>query len=188
MAYLIDGYNLLHAMGALTARAGPHGLEKARRRLLGMLQSAFGGATAEDVTVVLDAAHALPGVPAEQDEHGIHVYFAVHQQQADDLIADLIRHHSAPQQLAVVSDDHEVQQAARHRHCRVLKCLDFLDEAWRQRRRSQAHSEPDPKPDRALSESETQDWLQAFADLADDAELGRPFFPYDMGDEDNFNP
>ncbi len=26
MHYLIDGYNLLHAMGALTGRVGPNGL------------------------------------------------------------------------------------------------------------------------------------------------------------------
>ena len=33
--YLIDGYNLLHAMGVLQGRVGPLGLEKARLRLLG---------------------------------------------------------------------------------------------------------------------------------------------------------
>ena len=35
MHYLIDGYNLLYAMGVIHGRLGPAGLEKARLRLLG---------------------------------------------------------------------------------------------------------------------------------------------------------
>ena len=53
--YLIDGYNLLYAMGVLGGPVGPHGLEKARLRLLGLLHGSF----AEEsftVTVVFDAA------------------------------------------------------------------------------------------------------------------------------------
>ena len=42
MFYLIDGYNLLFALGVLRDRTGPEKLEKARLRLLGFLHSAHG--------------------------------------------------------------------------------------------------------------------------------------------------
>ena len=58
--YVIDGYNLLHAMGLLGGRAGPHGLEKARGQLVGLLRGGFGG-QAGAVTVVFDAANAHAG-------------------------------------------------------------------------------------------------------------------------------
>src|SRR5258708_7083624 len=102
MRYLIDGYNLLHAMGMIHGRAGPQGLEKARLRLLGLLHGTFGDQTST-VTVVFDAAGAPPGAKDQHDFQGIHVHFAVHQKEADELIEDLIRHDAAPRQLTVVS-------------------------------------------------------------------------------------
>ena len=51
MPYLIDGYNLLHAMGVLRGKVGPQGLEKARLRLLGLLRGVY-GKDAGAVTVV----------------------------------------------------------------------------------------------------------------------------------------
>src|SRR5262245_66096936 len=103
MFYLIDGYNLLHAMGVLRGRVGPQGLEKARGRLLGLLHGAFGDES-NHVTVVFDAAKAPPGVDEGQDYHGIQVRFAVGEFEADDVIEELIRRASAPKQLSVVSD------------------------------------------------------------------------------------
>ena len=95
MPYLIDGYNLLHAMGALHGRAGPRGLEKARRRLLGLLGGAFADAAAA-ITVVFDASGSVHAGDEKQEYQGIHVLFAVHYPQADDLIEELIQHDSAP--------------------------------------------------------------------------------------------
>src|SRR5438477_11517341 len=111
MSYLIDGYNLLHAMGLLGGRVGPTGLEKARLGLMGLLRAVY-GEQAATVTVVFDAAHAPPGTPEAEDYQGIHVRFAVRQEQADDLIEALIHRESSPRQLTVVSDDHRIQRAA----------------------------------------------------------------------------
>ena len=58
MHYLIDGYNLLYAMGIIQGRSGPTGLAKARLRLLGLLSGAY-GEEANQVTVVFDSAGAL---------------------------------------------------------------------------------------------------------------------------------
>jgi hypothetical protein len=169
-ACLIDGYNLLHAMGVMRGRLGPTGLEKARLRLLGLLRGAYGD-DAATVTVVFDAAGAPAGATEVQNHRGIHVHFAVHEREADDLIENLIRHDSAPRRLTVVSDDHRIREAARRRHCTVLTCAAYLEWLDRQRRGRRAPPpETNTKP-AGVSAEEAAYWLREFADLEDDPNL-----------------
>jgi predicted RNA-binding protein with PIN domain len=173
--YLIDGYNLLHAMGVLGAgRAGPHGLEKARLRLLGLLHGTF----AEDaaaVTVVFDAAGAPPGATAEHEYRGMSVVFALGKQEADDVIEKLIRKSSAPKTLHVVSDDHRIQRAARRRQCVVLGCEAFLQWLDRRRREQRAAATEIPEKREGCSEEEAARWAAEFADVEKDPKLRRAF-------------
>jgi predicted RNA-binding protein with PIN domain len=165
--YLIDGYNLIHALGLLPRRRAPHLLEKARSGLLGLLHGSLGEQAAA-ITVVFDAAQAPPGLPAEQDHHGIHVVFAVHEAQADDLIEQLIRQ-ATPGQLTVVSDDHRIQQAARRRSCVVLECGEYLDWLAAQRRpRSARPAQKEWQKPEGVSGAETRRWLEVFGDLEND--------------------
>jgi predicted RNA-binding protein with PIN domain len=169
MRYLIDGYNLLHAMGLLSGKAGPHGLEKARINLLGRLAGAY-GPDAGNVTVVFDASRSPPGADAAQTFQGIRVHYT-HQQEADDLIEAFIQHHASPRQLTVVSNDRRLKDAARRRQCRVLDCADFLERLDRQRRANELQpTERHSKP-QDVSRAETQHWLREFRDLADDPKL-----------------
>ncbi|HZU38431.1 MAG TPA: NYN domain-containing protein [Gemmataceae bacterium] len=180
MTYLIDGYNLLHALGLLRSRVGPHGLEKARLRLLGYLSGAYGPA-ATAVTVVFDAHDAPPGIEQQHDYQGVHVRFAVDVPEADDLIEQLIRHDAAPRQLTVVSDDHRVQKAARRRHCQVVGCLDYMEELDRSRRsRRQARQETEKQ--QGMSPEEAQHWLKEFADLENEPDL-KALEPFDFSEE-----
>ncbi len=145
MRYLIDGYNLLHAMGLLAGKAGPHGLEKARLALLGRLCGDHAEASGA-VTVVFDASGAPPGAMPEVEYQGIHLHYAL-DSTADDVIETRIRHDSAPQQLTVVSDDHRLQHAAQRRRCRALGCMDYLDEMEAHRRTKPVASEVSAKPE-----------------------------------------
>lgn len=165
MRYLIDGYNLLHAIGLLRGRAGPHGLEKARLALLSRLCGGHAG-DAVAVTVVFDASGAPPGAAAEDDYHGIHIYYAL-DSSADDLIETLIQRDAAPRQLTIVSDDHRLQQAGRRRRCPVLGCLDYLEELARRRPRKPLAPPAAVKPE-GVSGEEVRHWLREFADLAND--------------------
>jgi hypothetical protein len=185
--YLIDGYNLLFAMGVLLkGRTGAAVLEKARRFLLELLHDAFGDG-ADHVTVVFDAKHAPPGLPAELDHQGIHVAFAVHEDEADDLIEQIIRRAAVPHRLTVVSNDHRIREAARRRHCIVQGCGDFLDRLETGRRPPPPPRRGDPGKPTSPSRDETQRWLREFADLADDPGLKELFDPPwsegDVGDE-----
>lgn len=174
--YLIDGYNLLHAMGVLHARAGPHGLEKARLGLLGLLHGTYGDESGS-VTVIFDAAHAPPGLTPEQHLQGINVRFAVGEKEADDVIEEQIRHASDPKHLTVVSDDHRIQQAARHRHCTVLGCADYLD--WLARHRRQQRQAPEiPEKQVRVSSQDREYWLAQFADLDRDPDMKDVFDPF----------
>jgi predicted RNA-binding protein with PIN domain len=179
--FLIDGYNLLHAMGILKGRVGPFGLEKARRGLLGLLHSTY-QEESPDVTVVFDAAKALPGGPEEQEHEGIHIRWAVGGQSADDIIESLIAVSSAPKQLTVVSDDHRIQQAARRRHCKVLGCGEYLDWLENHRRERRRRSQPSASKPEHLSEEEAGYWLREFADLEDNPDLKRLSDPIEWKD------
>jgi predicted RNA-binding protein with PIN domain len=183
MYCLIDGYNLLHAMGVISGRAGPLGLEKARLRLLGLLRGTYGPEEASRVTVVFDAAGALPGATEVQDYKGIRVRFAVRQQEADDLIEYLIGHDSAPKNLQVVSDDRRIQQAARRRQCVVTGCEDYLAWLGRHRRQQRGQRAAPGKPER-VSAAEAERWLEEFGDLENDPEV-KALFEMERFDQEN---
>lgn len=167
-AFLIDGYNLIHAMTTLGKRLGPGVLQKARLQLLGLLHHSF-GEQASNVTVVFDAAGATPGCTPEHDFHGLKIRFALKGRQADDVIEDLIQHAAAPKQLTVVSNDHRLQQAARRRKAKVMSCEEFFDWLGRLRRQQKPKTVDSEKKD-SESPAETTRWLKEFGDL--DKELG----------------
>jgi predicted RNA-binding protein with PIN domain len=166
MRFLLDGYNLLHALEVQLKRSAGAGLERARQRLLDRLTQAP-GAAAGNITVVFDAAHPPPGAKAEQTYRGVRVLFAL-RQEADDLIEDLIRRDPAPAELTIVSNDRRLRVAASRRGCRVLDCLDFLEQLQDP---PLAHEEPaaeqPAKPD-GLSAAEAQRWEDEFSDLLRD--------------------
>jgi predicted RNA-binding protein with PIN domain len=169
MDYVIDGYNLLHAMGGLKTREGPSGLEKARERLLGILKGSF-GEEATLLTVMFDASHARAHGPAQTSYHGVRIRFA-RTEEADDLIETLIEQHHAPKQLTVVSDDHRLRRAARRRRACSMSCGAFI-RLLVDRRKSTA-----PLPEKIeLSPEESQQMLEAFRHLDD--ELRRELDPF----------
>ncbi len=184
MLYLIDGYNLLHALDVLPRQLGPKGLHHARLRLLGLLHDAFGDQVG-DVTVVFDAADAPPGASEVQDYRGMEVRFAVRYDEADDLIELLIRRDTHPRRLTVVSDDHRIQQAARRRQCIVQGCgafLDYLEQRRRPQQPQPARPENPGKP-QGSSQEDIAHWLREFADLEGSPELREAFNPFNFEDE-----
>lgn len=174
MRYLLDGYNLLHAMGVLCGKVGPRGLEQARLSLLSRLHGVLGD-DAGIVTVVFDAANAPPHAAAEDEYQGIHIRYA-RDGEADDVIESLIQREATPRQLTIVSDDHRVQQAGRRRRCPVLGCLDYLEEMERLRHRQPEVAEAPVKPE-GMSAEETRHWLREFADLVDDPNVREALGP-----------
>lgn len=159
MRYLIDGYNLAHQFTLRVGQVSASELAKSRTDLLQHVAHGHGNQAGE-VTVVFDAGSAR-GIELQQTKFGIDVRMAVGEQ-ADDVIERLIKAHSAPKQLAVVSDDHRIQAAGRHRGCVVLGCQEYLDQLDRLPARSTAVLPPE-KP-QVADPAETAQWEQAFSE------------------------
>ena len=166
MPIMIDGYNLLHASGVLPSRAGPATLERARAALLGFLANALAGHERKATVIVFDAAAAPPGLPDQYLHQGMTVRFARGYVNADQLIAELVREHSAPKRLTVVSSDHQVQRAARRRKAKAVDSEDWIRIRMRRRRELglAGDGDDDAKPDRLLSEAEVKHWMEAFGE------------------------
>jgi predicted RNA-binding protein with PIN domain len=176
MRFLIDGYNLLHRLGLMRTRMGPGELAGARRRLVSLLKAAC-GKDAGLICIVFDSAGASPKRGPDQIDQDIDIRFARRGEAADDVIEDLIRSHSAPKQLTVISDDRRLQRAARRRACRVVSCTSYLEEVERKLR----PDSPDPKADATAALSPADDaglWLRTFASIEQDPEF-RDFFDLD---------
>lgn len=178
--FVIDGYNLIHALGMIQKNMAAGGLETSRRALLDFLATAFGD-DAANVTVVFDAKQAPRGMARMQKYRGLHVHFAPKGQSADDWIETLIENEKQPEFLVVVSNDSRLQNAARQRGAQASSdqtLLDFLE------RRTPAANDSTPAGDdrgKPLTPEETNEWLKEFKSLEDDPEL-KEFFDLDRFD------
>jgi uncharacterized protein len=167
MRFLIDGYNLMHALGLARPR-GPGQLARCRADLIDWLARTH-DAGFEDVAVIFDGR----GTPGESEgvhvERGMQICFSMGRT-ADDVIEDLIARENHPRRLTVVSNDRRIFDAARRRDCMAWSCDDYLDWATT---RGQAPPKPPPAADKPESPSpaESEHWKKEFADLDADPQL-----------------
>lgn len=163
MSILVDGYNVLYAVGILSRGVGPHTLERARLALLNFLAESLEPAEAARTTVVFDAAEAPRDLPRVFRHRSLTVRFAVRHEDADALLEELIRADSAPKRLTVVSSDHRLQRAARRRRAKAVDSQAWWDELHRRRGRHKPPASSGPaKPSGPLSEEEVAFWLHQF--------------------------
>jgi uncharacterized protein len=176
-AYLIDGYNLIHALGMIQRQMAPGGLENSRQRLFEFLTTAFQGRDA-DVTIIFDAQGPTAGGKRLQEHAGLHIRFAPRTQSADDLIEELIENASQPEHLTVISNDMRLQTAARRRGASAWSHEDLLDFL------EQGNAQTPPAVDDASEKSdhtspaELRHWLKEFESLERDPKL-KEFFDLD---------
>ncbi len=172
MQIIIDGYNVMFALGMIPKQMKPGTLQAARSAFLDLLFS-YLGPLANETLVVFDAAHSLTMQPREFAHHGLHVQFAVRREEADDLIERQIKDCRAPERLVVISTDARLRQAARRQGATAVRSeevLDWLEKTKTRLARSESVHPPavPPSPPR-----ETEYWLQQFKHLDDDTELGQ---------------
>ncbi len=163
MELIIDGYNLLHATGIVGPRSQPATFSRARNALVSFVARAVD--SNESTSIVFDAAQAPPGLPHEFEHRGVSVLFARDYEDADTMIEVLIRAHSAPRRLTVVSSDHRIQRAARRRKARAVDSDVWYDERWKALRAPRAPAPADPRPPAPLSADEVAVWLKTFGDI-----------------------
>lgn len=162
---IIDGYNLMHAAGLARTTYGPGDLERCRHRLLAQLRGCLSRSQRHRTTVVFDGQGADSSHPPEFRFHGMTIVFSPQSQEADDIIEQLIRLHSAPKRLTVVSSDHRLHRAANARKSCAVDSEQFLKtlSRWAEKSRSfqsEAGTESDEKPT-----ANDPQWSTLFADI-----------------------
>jgi predicted RNA-binding protein with PIN domain len=166
MAIIIDGYNLMHAAGLVGRGVGPGGLERSRLALLNFVAEAIEVRDLATTTVVFDAQRAPPGLPGTLTYRGMTVRFAAEYESADELIEHLIRVDSSPRRLLVVSADHRLHRAARHRRAKAVDSERWYAEMLRRRAaRHDAGSSVSSKPNQPAA-GEVEYWLRRLTDEA----------------------
>lgn len=152
---IIDGYNLLHAAGMMPGRIDGEMLARARSRLLRFLEGRITSSERERTTIVFDVNRTMAEVSERETIHGMTVLNAIAYPDADTLIEQLIREHSAPKQLVVISSDHRLHKAARVRKAKPIDSEDFYEELTRKsRKRSPQKQKPNPAIENPFSEED----------------------------------
>lgn len=161
MALIIDGYNLLHAVGIHAPSGGPQNLEGARGVLLQFLATTLSSEDRQRTAVVFDAGPEAPrGLPRTVVDQEMTIHFASQYQDADAMIEVLIRADSSPRSLTVVSSDHRIQRAARRRRAEAVD-----SDVWYARVYQQKIEKTNPaadKPSAPKTPREIDYWLKRF--------------------------
>jgi predicted RNA-binding protein with PIN domain len=176
---IIDGYNLMHAWGLARQRYGPGDLERLRERFLQELANRLTDEERSRTMIVFDAgAEAPTDIPTESVFRTMQIVFARRQADADAKIEQLVKAHSTPRQLRVVSGDRRLQTAARRRRGQFVTSEQFVLEL----ERSQApltsppsSRELETKSTGQLTDAEIAEWLKLFGESHDaDSPAGPP--------------
>ncbi|HKI20592.1 MAG TPA: NYN domain-containing protein [Isosphaeraceae bacterium] len=181
MRWLIDGYNVMHAGGRLGPKLGREGFRRARRRFLNELAATLPPEEAEQTTVVFDASAPPGDFKVDERFRGLHVLFALGDENADARIEQLIAAHSTPRTLSVVSSDRRIRQAAQRRRATVLTAEDYwnrLDDL--KERAARPHEREPDRPEEPAAGRAVLDpahWREVFRDLDDSAEIRQALAP-----------
>jgi len=188
MSLLIDGYNLLGAVGIIGRGVGPGSLERSRLALLNFLAESIDPEEIPRTAVVFDAHEPPPGLPRRVEHRGLTVRFSSGYEDADSLIEELIRTDSSPRRLTVVSSDHRLQRAAGRRKAKAVDSDVWYAEtvARRARRRTSTAGVP-VRPPVPLLEEDVNYWIRQFGGesaltkLIQEEMVDAPYNPFPPG-------
>ena len=135
-------------------------LESSREAMLDWLAKVLTDAQRQRTSIVFDAREAPPGLPRSGRKHGMQICFAPRGCEADELLEELIRGHSSPRSLIVVSSDHRIQRAARRRRATPIDSDQWVAEVKHQSTRDQPAPDPSDRP----HPDDVREWLDEFDD------------------------
>jgi len=155
---IIDGYNVIEAAPELFKKMAA--LENRRDHLLRMIQSTP-HLRNKKIIVVFDGSSPT-GIPKKYRHHNIHVIFSGAQQEADQVIQDLIRKEAPRKSLLIISSDQEIRNTARDHHARSSSSKAFWQQTRPNRSNQSESKTADYTKEQELSQHEVQEWLQIF--------------------------
>jgi hypothetical protein len=150
---------------------------------LNFLSAAIEKRERKQTTIVFDAGGAPPGLPRMIMHDGITVHFAPRHSDADEMIEDLLEKHRSPKSLLVVSSDHRVQRAARHRGAKFIDSEKWYAERVAILRRRATADDAVAKPRGNPTPDEVGHWLKEFGDGENRSEPSNSPFPPGYADD-----
>ena len=159
---LVDGYNLMLGSVVSPDAKAKRSLHDSRHYFLRWLESKLEPQQRSSVCVVFDTSRS-----SHQDQqsmfHGIRIIYSTSHLSADECIQQLIREHTSPQKLTVVSSDHQIQRSAKARGATSIDSEMWIESLNSRRHRSDRSKVSDEvdseKPDGQI---DTQKWLDEF--------------------------
>lgn len=169
---VIDGYNLIFQCGLEGKRRDSLAIEKARQRAIQTI-SKWLGDDRKHAAIVFDASR----LPIKEDHSvsqidGLTIIYAVDYDDADSMIEEIVRTHSSPKQLIVVSSDHRLHKAALRRNAQPIDSdvwydnleqdFESMDQIWGNRNPVQADSDSQLDLEKEASGLDKIDWFKEF--------------------------
>lgn len=159
--FIIDGYNLLYAIGLASPRTQGAAFRAARKQLLAWLDQHLYNRQVS-VHVVFDSMK-LVEQKSTSTQGNIEIHYAYNETADDHIERVLSRRGIRGEQLIVISNDQRLHEAARRKGHRAWSTERFLD--WLQTSDPQRvmNVKPSDEKDRQLTEAETNALLSVFS-------------------------
>ena len=166
---IIDGYNLVHALGLLPAagrcvRYEPGVLERAREKTLSLVIKDLPESWRPETTFVFDSLEPPEFLPSSYTRNGVHIVFARDYQDADEMIIEMVQKAQRTELVVVISSDHRIQNAVLRRRfiCRDSDQWYYGGMELPERHHDQTQQKEKEKPDVLISQEEKDYWLRIF--------------------------
>lgn len=170
MKCIIDGYNLIYALGLLPAGVkrmtyAPGKLRQAREALERLILKGLREEQLRETCVVYDALEPPQWLPNAYTVKGMQVVFARDYASADDWILETLQKSPRNAAVTIVSSDHRIQAFAKRR-----KWLCYDSDQWYYGGMPILGKTPEKKPDvpqnseKKVSPEEVAYWMEIFQD------------------------
>jgi uncharacterized protein len=163
MPFLIDGYNLYHALrkyseewADMIPQAMCQWIEKDMNRI------------GDWAIVVFDGARPRGSFSQEGREKHVSVLFSGGGKDADSILVGLIQKNTAPRRLTVVSSDNQLRTAARRRKATSLTANEYLLAMTKRQEKKPVRSREPREKQQGLIPGETGKWMELFGFKPDD--------------------
>ena len=155
---IIDGYNLIKANPDIFSKMSD--LESQRTHLLKILQSAP-ALLAQEILLVFDgtSSHSFPGT---ETKGRIQIIFSGKNQEADEVIQNLIRKNAASQKIQVISSDRSIRNTASDHRVSTITSHEFWRILLGSDPKTRQATNDNSSSNRQLSDNEVQEWLKLF--------------------------
>jgi hypothetical protein len=169
---LIDGYNLMfESIATPDPKLGTAALRQARERLLEFLGSRLSEVDRKSTWIVFDSDQEVRRSD-EMVHRGMRINFARSETSADEFLCNVIRSHSTPTLLTVVSSDHQIQRTAQSRGAKFYDSEQWVTSVLPERPLGESDTSAEADEKKPINEEskrhaklpdvEKQEWLDAF--------------------------